>query len=539
VLQYRKLIPLLLIVVAGASIVMNGCGKDKVVPMNNPPQGSISATKDSMGAGEVDTLTAVYTDADNDELFYTWLSGSGRLLDTSLSVAIWNAPSARGIYTIYVWVSDGTDSTQDSIRLNVDAYNPTTENYYMSYEDCENCHVESATGPSIVGGWLETMHAVAFDSLVVLGQATNENCLPCHTTGWDTTVDNGGYDEYFFPGLEGVQCGSCHGPGGQHYITNSSDDTIQSCVNAVCHVGEDPSVWYGGNDSLTGLMPHSDTWVDSAMAMRIDGPACASCHAESLGAHYDYYEEWAASPHATSNDAAGAVPGCGDDCHTAFGYLDRTYTHPQTGHQYPLQPFVYPDSLDPTKVGVSCLVCHDPHYDRYDGQLRERLGSLCAKCHNTDQLEDVGETPVHVHAAMFEGVGGYRYDPDSMYQNSLHTTLLIYQSCAACHLYSDTSDAEYGLAVNTDHDFDAVLTSCQGANCHPNATSFDVNGKQTEVSTLLDSLKGILDANPNPGTDPYDRAKFNYDFVKNDSSLGVHNPDYAIKLLTDAISNYP
>ena len=81
--------------------------------------------------------------------------------------------------------------------------------------------------------------------------------------------------------------------------------------------------------------------------------------------------------------------------------------------------------------------------------------------------------------------------------------------------------------------------------CHWEIESFDVNGLQTEVESLLDDLKVILIADSLltesgsviKGTYPSDQAGaiFNYKWIEEDRSHGVHNPKYVKALLKNSI----
>lgn len=535
-----KLVTLLLIVVSTAAIFFAGCGKDKAVETNNLPTGTLTVARDSVDPGEVDTVTANYTDADGDSLTYSWTSQSGRLFDTTNVTVVWNAPDRRGSYWIAVRIFDGTDSLTDTTRVKVGSYEEPSTNHYVTVGVCDNCHIEN--DPSIVAGWRETGHADAFNSLYSVGQGTNDACLECHTTGWDTSVDNGGYDEYRFTDLEAVQCETCHKLGFLHQVTAATADTSQSCINSVCHTDRrigfnpDQSRWTGGDTALTRLMPHPDSWLDSAMTMTIASSPCSTCHNDE---HYSHYAQWDSTGHSdvTISSVGDPNSGCGPTCHTAWGYLDDLHESSQTPDQYPLRPFEYPDSLDPVSVPISCLACHDPHYNKYDGQLREPVGFLCASCHNAEQQDAVGDTVVHVSGNMLAGEGGYEY-AGYTYTTSAHTSQTRYTKCSACHVSKEASTSTYGYSNNTPHTFGASLTNC--GTCHVGITSFNLNSVQDSVQTLLDSLGTIVTTYADSaGTTNYDQAKFNYDFVKYDGSKGVHNPDYTFQLLNTTLESYP
>ncbi|MBW2568606.1 MAG: hypothetical protein JRD93_10920 [Deltaproteobacteria bacterium] len=78
--------------------------------------------------------------------------------------------------------------------------------YYIGNRKCRLCHFE------YFRGWEKDPHANAF---VRLGRMQNNPyCLKCHTTGFNGP--QGFVSEKITPGLRGVQCEACHGPGSKH-----------------------------------------------------------------------------------------------------------------------------------------------------------------------------------------------------------------------------------------------------------------------------------------------------------------------------------
>lgn len=80
------------------------------------------------------------------------------------------------------------------------------EQYYIGNRKCRLCHFE------YFKEWEKDPHANAF---VRLGRMQNNPyCLKCHTTGY--REPQGFVSEKITPGLRGVQCEACHGPGSKH-----------------------------------------------------------------------------------------------------------------------------------------------------------------------------------------------------------------------------------------------------------------------------------------------------------------------------------
>ncbi len=66
------------------------------------------------------------------------------------------------------------------------------------------------------------------------------DCGKCHTTGWQTFEDNGGFRQDELPGMAGtfaspgVTCEACHGPGSDHVSGPSSSNIIKDTTKEMC-----------------------------------------------------------------------------------------------------------------------------------------------------------------------------------------------------------------------------------------------------------------------------------------------------------------
>jgi hypothetical protein len=205
-------------------------------------------------------------------------------------------------------------------------------------------------------------------------------------------------------------------------------------------------------------------------------------------------------------------------------------------------------------------------------------GSTCMFCHRsrvdvTNYLANTAITSVHwgphegPQADLFTGVGGYQY-AGKTYGQATHEQKL---SCVDCHMVpvADNSNVP-------DHSFAPQLSACLG--CHAGATSFDMNGFETDVQDALTEMEtwlntaGLLtraaaapylpltsaqlgDGNwgqdqPVPGgsleagllTQDQAGAIYNYILVARGGAYGVHNPKYIGEILYDsyfALSGLP
>ena len=133
------------------------------------------------------------------------------------------------------------------------------------------------------------------------------NCGKCHTTGWQTTEENGGARQDGLEGMAGtfaaggVQCEGCHGPGSAHADSpsdeNISVDTSKELCGR-CHTrdSERRIATSGGlikhheqydelvnsphrfMDCLTCHDPHKSVVYD--LGGRLDEPTCTTCHSD-------------------------------------------------------------------------------------------------------------------------------------------------------------------------------------------------------------------------------------------------------------------
>ena len=443
-----------------------------------------------------------------------------------------------------------------------------TAGTYMGVNTCFLCHSGGQAATNTYVPWSQTLHAQIFsgeiDGLIVgpLGDSVqtsmSQSCLQCHTTGYsaNTNVADGGFSalaiQYgwtpptvltngnwasmqtnypYVAALANVQCESCHGPGSQHAYSLGNTNLI--------------SVNYTSGD-------------------------CNQCHDDAK--YHPYGTEWLNSVHAvTTTDPAGNATCVG--CHTAYGFIGRIEGATTTNTAY---------------APINCQTCHEPHgitiptnsvhqirtmaaVTLMDGTVVTNAGEglLCMQCHHS-RLAASSITPAtkgssHFgphegpQADMLEGVNGFTYGlaiPSSAHAGAVTNT------CVACHMQNIAStDPAFlhagGHTFENSYNGEALVGACQP--CHGSITSFDFpvedfngsgvpQGVQTQVQSLLNELALLL-----PGgttnvennsitpasnwTTPQLEAGYNWMFVNNDGSLGVHNTAYAVGLLQASIAN--
>ena len=297
--------------------------------------------------------------------------------------------------------------------------------------------------------------------------------------------------------------------------------------------------------------------------------ACQACHDEA-GKVSIKQNQWALSGHGNSAienaatgetvyEYAGARNNC-TSCHSGGGF---TIWQAAGG---PTSATVAPADNTP----IDCRTCHNIHttYTGADFALTTTApvamivdatkvydagnSNLCANCHqprtaapvfgatasaqNVNHIPSTHYGPHHgPQATMLMGINGFGGPGEA----SPHYTQ-IEDGCVTCHMADDATIHEGG------HTFNPTLEGCQS--CHAELDTFDRHDVQTETQELLDQLKALLtqagvfnaDGSVNTTTEISDDtvgAYFNYIYVLEDGSLGVHNSFYAKELLEKSIAD--
>ena len=261
-------------------------------------------------------------------------------------------------------------------------------------------------------------------------------------------------------------------------------------------------------------------------------------------------------------------------CHTSDGYIDLA----ETGSFINTRD----EPAYPGTQTITCTTCHGKHTsfdfvsDGFDYALRvfdpitlvadesytidyginEKSSHTCAQCHQPrgkfeGNIQEDGSVrvtsrfgPHHgPQSTMLEGIqgaeiaGSLAYDPP---KSARHRSGLgdISSSCTKCHMGEDAGPELTGLHTNK-----PTETSCVA--CHTNGIPGEVTGLADHMATLTDLLieAGLLALNADDELEPvsgnYDvtraSALWNYILILEDSSNGVHNPNYAKALIQNSI----
>lgn len=444
-------------------------------------------------------------------------------------------PDLEGTYRIELIGTDDKGRTGgDTISINVAQYVGVGGIVGIATPpECGSCHADKATG------WAKTKHATALERKLVSSVITRDYCLPCHTTGSTDPLAEGegflhvaknlGWKINGVPGagswdslkavspslakVSNIQCESCHGPGSDH-LGNKTDNKI---------------------------------------ALTVSSEQCRQCH--DAPPYHRKVDEWENSNHINSYNEPdrpeyqnrGSKTNKDSDCarcHTSNGYIDYFVKN---------KPYTNAPYKDVGPIG--CVTCHDPHNGDNVSQLRKDIDLICADCHSVRVSGYSGLHNSH-QGPMLEGTGGKEF-PGYTYRTSAHTN--VADKCASCHMAAPPDPIyqnkigghTFRVLYNNDTPADPtddVLNSTGCVTCHASGITLnDVEETQNEIKVLLEELRQLLpqrsatDTRPKYPTDTsmtqtLRDASWNWYYVNNDLSFGVHNRKYAEDLLKASIA---
>ncbi len=464
-------------------------------------------------------------------------------------------PDVTGVYQVSATVTTHSGPTATAAQTIV-------AGTYVGISACSKCH-SGGSAAAMVPSWSKTLHAQIFTSEITgtAGDTSySSSCWGCHTVGYDlnSTIANGGFDKVMaqlgwvppttispanwtnmpaaLQNVSNIQCENCHGPGSEHASS-------------------------GGTPWEISVATGSGT--------------CGSCHDEP--SHHIKTAEWNNSMHAvTTTDPAGNATCVG--CHTSFGFIGR-----MTGAT----------NVSTAYSAINCETCHEPHGQTAPSTAAHLIrtdvpvkladgttvsnageGALCMNCHQarvsgqTYAAATAGSTYFGPHegpqADMLEGTNGYTYGQSI--PTSAHA-FVTQNTCVDCHMQT-TAATDPAFLQAGGHTFKPSFTpagsttpvdlvgACQ--TCHgPEITTFNfplldyngdgkIDGVQTEVQEMLDQLSAMLPPAGQPKTSlnidatwtqPQLEAAYNWLFVTNDGSRGIHNTAYAVGLLKASIED--
>lgn len=486
-------------------------------------------------------------------------------------------PDVRGQYTVLASIATGNSGTTN-VSFTV------TASVYAGIDTCFLCHSGGSIAPD-KSSWQNTAHAQIFSTGIDGGPGTaGPGCFACHTVGYNlnTNAVNGGFDDvaaalgWHWPtvltngnwasmqtnyptlaNLANIQCENCHGPGMDHGLQALGDHelakkfiskTTQSGDCNQCHDAPTHHVkgteWYTSSHAVTTRIP--------------SGPsrsACVACHTSDgfIGR---------IKGDATTNTTFSAI-GC-QTCHEPHGETTPT----NNVHLLRILGSVtMPDGTVVTNAGYGAL-CLECHHNR-NGAVTNILAN-----YPQGKATWIGGSSFGPHDGpqgdMIEGINAVTYGQNIPSSAHRYT---VSDLCVGCHMQTvnlgdpaflkaggHTFEMSYDVVSNGVTNKVAKTDAC--AQCHGPITTFDlpvqdydgdgvINGVQTEVqhlldrlSTLLPSSSGIVDGTVKASlsvktnwTSHQLQAAYNWQFVNNDGSKGVHNAPFATGLLKASIAD--
>lgn len=113
-------------------------------------------------------------------------------------------------------------------KLNGKNNETTAEALYVGVNQCASCHKPQ------YDNWLNTSHAIAYETLMKNCNNYDIECLPCHTTGFKEpggfSIGHGNESAFL-----NVQCEACHGPGKKHKAKGDIVREVEENICKQCH----------------------------------------------------------------------------------------------------------------------------------------------------------------------------------------------------------------------------------------------------------------------------------------------------------------
>lgn len=331
-----------------------------------------------------------------------------------------------------------------------------------------------------------------------------------------------------------------------------------------CHTDEEKA-WASAN----AVRSHAPNTVDTDVCMNCHDGGSSNLAQKVIAAT----RQWEFSLHATGERSDRNSGSC-RKCHTNEGFIAEVTGGEVAGDVW---------------NAIGCFTCHDPHTNGTfalrttdavtlgnGAEFDHGLSNLCVNCHkgrrNVDTYVVAGKKlsshfgPHYGNQSdMFIGENAYEY-ADYDYANSWHAAGIT-NPCLSCHF--DESD-RYELGGHTflldNEDGDENVDACNVDGCHAGEFEIDslnrianadfdsdgtIEGINDEIKGLLTELETLLLAAGLISGDPGDThptadlvvpdvdsvgAVFNFGFVTEDKSDGIHNAQYAVGLLKSSIN---
>jgi hypothetical protein len=372
--------------------------------------------------------------------------------------------------------------------------------------------------------------------------------------------------------LANIQCENCHGPGSQHAYALGNTNFISKSVSSgdcnQCHDAPSHHIygtqWYtsahAGGQSTSPRVPSGPTrWQ------------CVGCH--TADGFIDRMDNVGSTTAYATNTVYSSI-----DCQTCHEPHGQTMP---TNNPHLIRMLAAVTMQDGTVVtnageGALCLQCH---------HVRNGSAAIQLANYPVGKLTWFGGSSMGVHDGpqgdLIEGVNAFTYG--QTIPSAAHRTAVT-NLCVGCHMQpAPAGDPAYLQAgghtwkmsynvvttngttlVTNSYDKVDVCVQCHGPGASFNMPRSDYNGDgviegvQTEVQHLLDKLStlfpnstyqansnnymaaGVVQTSVSFKTNwpsKYLMAGYNWQYVANDGSKGVHNAPFAVGILKASIAD--
>ncbi len=317
---------------------------------------------------------------------------------------------------------------------------------------------------------------------------------------------------------------SCEGPAGV-----AGNDANESCVQ--CHDNN--------TDILARTMQANNSGHQTGTSFERNDASCAPCHT-----HQGFLEVLATGAEATASKVSNPLPANCRTCHMIHENYDSTDFNLRT--VAPVDLWMNGATVDLGGTGNICVTCHQP---RTPDPMPELNGNNVTITSNRWGPHHGTQAAILYATAAYEVAGTESYPPEGGHTHAA-------AGCNACHMAEPFGAFAGGHTFSMSYEYHGTetehLAGCMV--CHPSATSFDIDGKETEVEEMLGQLRtklvdkgwlvdgsGLVNASSsNPLTISANQAGalLNYYFVVEDGSMGIHNPDYTLALLKNSVGGH-
>ena len=312
-----------------------------------------------------------------------------------------------------------------------------------------------------------------------------------------------------------------------------ADGTDGKDANATC------TQCHNFSDAVVAkILQYDNSMHGAGFTFERNGTSCANCHT-SQG-----FREWIETGGVAAAIADPAPVGC-RTCHM----IHETYTAADWGLRA-TTAFTNNDGKDCDMTTTGGIV----------------TANLCARCHQTraanPAITDPTSTTDSVTATsyrygphhgpqsnMLAGIGGFDIT-GGKYGNSPHTKTTTCYGCHGAEAYGKQAGGHtFKMGYVYHGALEPNVAGCNVEGCHTDLETFDYDGKQTMIKEKLEHLKmaleavGVMDTIDHPGylvTGTYCQKTlavfYNFKYIEEDRSMGVHNYDQAYGMLTDGIA---